>query len=57
LAQWQINIAIEVKAGNRIKSSGITQLNQTHKIDKNLLIGADGLDWKKFIKLDLVKLF
>jgi uncharacterized protein len=57
LSKGKINIAIEVKAGNRIKSSGIAQLNQAHKIDKNLLIGADGLDWKKFIKLDLVKLF
>jgi uncharacterized protein len=50
-------IAIEVKSGARLKSSGIMNLMQTHAIDKSILIGADGLDWKKFLKMDILKLF
>ncbi|MFM2385733.1 MAG: hypothetical protein RL660_490 [Bacteroidota bacterium] len=51
------SIAIEVKSGHRLKNSGIGQLQQTHRMHRTILIGSDGLDWKKFIKLDLRKLF
>jgi uncharacterized protein len=50
-------IGIEVKSGNRLKSSGIAQLQQKHKIDKVLLLGTEGLHWTKFIKMDVRKLF
>jgi uncharacterized protein len=57
LSQGSKTIAIEVKSGHRLKSSGLAQLQQKHDMHRTLLIGADGLDWKKFIKLDVRKLF
>jgi uncharacterized protein len=50
-------IAIEVKSGNRMKSSGLEKANQIYHFYKIILVGIDGLDWKKFIQLDLRKLF
>ena len=50
-------IAIEVKSGSRLKSSGLEKANQQYNFYKTILVGIEGLDWKKFIQLDLRKLF
>jgi predicted AAA+ superfamily ATPase len=50
-------IAIEVKSGNRLKFSGLEKANQQFDFYKTILVGVEGLDWKKFIRLDLRNLF
>lgn len=50
-------VAIEVKAGNRIKSSGLTAFEKQYGECKKLLIGTDGFTWKDFIKINPALLF
>jgi uncharacterized protein len=50
-------IAIEVKAGNRIKSSGLTAFEKQYGKCKKLLVGIDGFTWKDFIKINPGLLF
>ncbi len=50
-------IAIEVKSGNRLKSSGLEKANTNYQFYKTLLVGIEGLHWNKFITLDLLTLF
>lgn len=57
LKQGSKLIAIEVKAGNRIKSSGLTKFENQYGECKKLLIGTDGFTWKDFIKINPALLF
>jgi len=57
LKQGSKLIAIEVKAGNRLKSSGLTAFEKQHGECKKLLIGTDGFTWKDFIKINPAFLF
>ncbi len=50
-------VAIEVKAGNRLKSSGLTAFENQHGECKKLLVGTDGFTWKDFIKINPGLLF
>jgi uncharacterized protein len=50
-------VAIEVKAGNRIKSSGLATFEKHYGECKKLLIGIDGFTWKDFIKINPALLF
>ncbi len=50
-------VAIEVKAGNRLKSSGLAAFEKQHGECKKLLIGTDGFTWKDFIKINPALLF
>lgn len=49
--------AIEVKSGNRLKSSGLTAFEKQFGECKKLLIGTDGFSWKDFIKMNPELLF
>jgi hypothetical protein len=57
LKQGSKLVAIEVKAGNRIKSSGLTKFENQYGECKKLLIGTDGFTWKDFIKINPALLF
>lgn len=50
-------VAIEVKAGNRLKSSGLTAFEKQYGECKKLLVGMDGFTWKDFIKINPALLF
>ena len=50
-------IAIEVKSGHTLKSSGIIAASKHFEFTKTMLIGIEGLNWKDFIKMEPVKLF
>lgn len=50
-------VAIEVKAGNRLKSSGLAAFEKQYGTCKKLLIGMDGFTWKDFIKINPALLF
>ncbi|MCU0375154.1 MAG: DUF4143 domain-containing protein, partial [Chitinophagaceae bacterium] len=45
-------VAIEVKSGNRLKSSGLDAFEKQFGSCKKLLIGYDGLTWKDFLKIN-----
>ncbi len=57
LKQGNQIVAIEVKAGNRLKSSGLTAFEKQYGECKKLLIGTDGFTWKDFIKINPALLF
>ena len=50
-------IAIEVKCGLTLKSSGIIAASKQFNFTKTFLIGIDGINWKKFLMMDPAKLF
>lgn len=50
-------VALEVKAGNRLKSSGLTAFEKQYGECKKLLVGMDGFTWKDFIKINPALLF
>ena len=50
-------IAIEVKSGHTLKSSGIIAASKHFDFTKTLMIGIEGLNWKDFLKMSPVKLF
>ena len=50
-------IAIEVKGGHTLKSSGIIAASKQFNFTKTFLIGIEGLNWKKFLTMDPAKLF
>jgi hypothetical protein len=50
-------IAIEVKAGNRLSSSGLTAFENLYGPCTKILIGTEGLIWKDFIKMNPALLF
>jgi uncharacterized protein len=50
-------VAIEVKAGNRLKSTGLTAFEKQYGECKKLLVGMDGFTWKDFIKINPALLF
>lgn len=50
-------VAIEVKSGNRLKSSGLDAFEKQFGSCKKLLIGYDGLTWKDFLKINPRHLF
>jgi predicted AAA+ superfamily ATPase len=43
-------VAIEVKAGNRLSSSGLTTFKNHYEPCTKILVGTEGLIWKDFIK-------
>jgi predicted AAA+ superfamily ATPase len=50
-------VAIEVKSGNRIKNSGLARFEKQFGSFKKYLVGADGLAWQEFLKIDPQLLF
>lgn len=50
-------IALEVKSGNIRVRSGMSEFTKKFKPYKSFLISNDSISWKKFLKLDIVKLF
>lgn len=50
-------VAIEVKSGNRIKNSGLERFEKQFGTCKKYLVGADGLAWQEFLKIDPQLLF
>jgi predicted AAA+ superfamily ATPase len=57
LTQGDQKVAIEVKAGNRLKSSGVAAFEKQYGKCKKLLIGTEGFTWKDFIKINPALLF
>jgi predicted AAA+ superfamily ATPase len=57
LTQGDQKVAIEVKAGNRLKSSGVAAFEKQYGKCKKLLIGTEGFTWKDFIKINPARLF
>jgi predicted AAA+ superfamily ATPase len=50
-------IGIEVKSGNRLKSSGLEKANKQLHFYKTFLTGIEGLHWKDFLKINPGSLF
>jgi uncharacterized protein len=57
LTQGDQKVAIEVKAGNRFKSSGLAAFEKQYGKCKKLLVGMDVFTWKDFIKINPALLF
>lgn len=50
-------VTIEVKVGNRLKSSGLAAFEKQYGPAKKLLVGTDGFTWNDFIKINPMLLF
>ncbi len=50
-------IAIEVKSGHTLRKTGISAGAKEFSFYKTLLVGIEGLHWKDFIKINLLRLF
>jgi hypothetical protein len=50
-------IAIEVKSGPSGKSTGISAFSKIHRPHKLILVGASGIPWQEFLRLDPHDLF
>jgi predicted AAA+ superfamily ATPase len=50
-------IGIEVKSGNRLKSSGLEKANKQLHFYKTFLTGVEGMNWKDFLRINPATLF
>ena len=51
------SIAIEVKSGASGKSAGLSRFSKIHHPHKLMLVGATGIPWQEFLRIDPLELF